>query len=98
MASRSAASAPVSGRWILTVIPPVRMPDDRSSPDSSDRGDGKVAGHLAAGRGVEPDVGGAQILGEVGAGAGPRDEQDVRDARASHSVRTSRDRWSARLK
>ena len=43
-----------------------------------DAGEGKVAGQLGAGRVVEPDVGGAEVLGEVGAGPGTRDEQDVR--------------------
>ena len=38
----------------------------------------KMPGQLGAGRVVEPDAGGAEVLGEVGAGAGPGDEQDVR--------------------
>jgi hypothetical protein len=41
-------------------------------------GDRKMPGQLGAGRVVEPDAGGAEVLGEVGAGAGPRDQQDVR--------------------
>jgi hypothetical protein len=37
-----------------------------------------VTGQLGAGRVVEPDVGGAEVLSEVGAGAGTRNEQDIR--------------------
>src|SRR6266542_230647 len=44
------------------------------------RGSGRreSAGQFGAGRVVEPDVRGAEVLGEMGPGAGPRDEQDVR--------------------
>jgi hypothetical protein len=38
----------------------------------------KAPGEFGAGRVAEPDVRGAEVVGEVGAGAGARDEQDVR--------------------
>jgi hypothetical protein len=36
-----------------------------------------VPGQFGAGRVVEPDVGGTEVLGEVVAGARARNEQDV---------------------
>src|SRR5580700_7244133 len=78
MASRSAASVPVIGGWMLTVLPDGQeQTGTGSSPDSVHSAEAKVPGQLGVVRVVEPDVAGAEVLGQVDAGAGAGDEQDV---------------------
>src|SRR5262245_255314 len=73
MASRSAVSVGEMVVWIV-MTPPQQL-FRHLYPVI---GGGEAAGQRGAGRVVEPDVGGAEVFGEVRAGAGARDEQNVR--------------------